>query len=460
MKTISYADAYTRTVESFADDFPIIRAFVDDLPAGPVLEVGAGAGRTLKMGLNRELYLVEKDPEMLTILSSRIRDAKYQNGTPHKREIIDSEAANTPLPSNSMAGVFLSINTLAEALPILFTMSEIHRVLMPNGRVLIINENPQVWEKLRTNGLCYSADTEYTYFLRTLPVAGNGPFSFLTEFDVRKNKESRVFSIRQELLTHSAMTSLLEATGFNVVRTLGSFVGEEFNSDSSSIMIIEAEKLNSSLPVAFPFLQEKYDGFAADYDRIVEQAEYAVLPWLLDKTADFRGLSARVLDLGCGNGVIAASLVKQGIYGKFFGIDFSSGMLEAARKRGIYSGLLQMDLSSGFPVVEHNYYDLVVACGFFEFIIDPRPTLKSIISSLAQHGRAYLTFESRGDQSLPEGVHHSPSGLIKYYYTRDELINVLTECGLKVVDLVEGDGYFSPSLKVRIPYLMATVMKA
>jgi SAM-dependent methyltransferase len=42
--------------------------------------------------------------------------------------------------------------------------------------------------------------------------------------------------------------------------------------------------------------------------------------------------SAQILDLGCGNGELARELAERGFAGQYFGLDFSSELLEVARK--------------------------------------------------------------------------------------------------------------------------------
>jgi tRNA (uracil-5-)-methyltransferase TRM9 len=41
---------------------------------------------------------------------------------------------------------------------------------------------------------------------------------------------------------------------------------------------------------------------------------------------------ARILDLGCGNGALAAALLRADFHGTYLGLDFSEGLLEEARK--------------------------------------------------------------------------------------------------------------------------------
>lgn len=53
--------------------------------------------------------------------------------------------------------------------------------------------------------------------------------------------------------------------------------------------------------------------------------------------------TAPILDAGCGGGIQAEALALLG-YGPFTGIDFSAGMLEIARAKGLYGALRRMTL--------------------------------------------------------------------------------------------------------------------
>ncbi|MCL4257950.1 MAG: class I SAM-dependent methyltransferase [Anaerolineales bacterium] len=60
--------------------------------------------------------------------------------------------------------------------------------------------------------------------------------------------------------------------------------------------------------------------------------------------------TARILDLGCGNGGVAAQLAASGHQGSYVGLDFSEGLLQAARQRlashpGYPAEFMQADLS-------------------------------------------------------------------------------------------------------------------
>jgi SAM-dependent methyltransferase len=73
-----------------------------------------------------------------------------------------------------------------------------------------------------------------------------------------------------------------------------------------------------------------YQTFAADFDATRQRLQPGVA-----RVLDMIPREARILDLGCGNGELARELARRGFAGEYVGIDFSEGLIEAARKHAI-----------------------------------------------------------------------------------------------------------------------------
>ncbi|MCS5591988.1 MAG: class I SAM-dependent methyltransferase [Gammaproteobacteria bacterium] len=73
--------------------------------------------------------------------------------------------------------------------------------------------------------------------------------------------------------------------------------------------------------------------------------------------------AARILDVGCGTGLVAQGLSKLG-YDQIDGLDFSQEMLEVARTKGIYNSLINADLTKKLSIEKESYY-MLVSCGTF-----------------------------------------------------------------------------------------------
>lgn len=111
-----------------------------------------------------------------------------------------------------------------------------------------------------------------------------------------------------------------------------------------------------------------YDEWAATYDKEMakEDQDYVgpvlaaahVLKHLGTKQID---PSLELLDAGCGTGLAGIALAQLGAK-KVDGVDLSPGMLEIARKAGVYRNLDTADLSTRL-VHSDNQYDVVCCVG-------------------------------------------------------------------------------------------------
>lgn len=108
-----------------------------------------------------------------------------------------------------------------------------------------------------------------------------------------------------------------------------------------------------------------YENWAADYDRDVNETwGYSgpdrTLYWL-QQYVEANG--ARILDAGCGTGLVAVALA-QGGFAHIDGIDYSQAMLAEAAKKGVYQTLSQMNMNEALPIATGTY-DGVTCVGTF-----------------------------------------------------------------------------------------------
>lgn len=108
-------------------------------------------------------------------------------------------------------------------------------------------------------------------------------------------------------------------------------------------------------------LQSVYNDWAASYDTDLDSLGYSapqkaanVLAQLLPPTSQ-----TRVLDAGCGTGLVGAALSRHG-FKHIDGADLSPGMLKQAAKTGAYENLKEVDLSKP---LEGTNYDAVICVG-------------------------------------------------------------------------------------------------
>ncbi|KAM0424964.1 hypothetical protein ACHAPT_009765 [Fusarium lateritium] len=113
--------------------------------------------------------------------------------------------------------------------------------------------------------------------------------------------------------------------------------------------------------------QAAYDDWAESYDNdMLGDAEDYVAPGIAGEYVK-RYLAprdigdVRILDAGCGTGLVGATLAKKGAK-HTDGIDLSSGMLQVAQRTGAYRSLSVANLSQQLDVPDHAY-DVVVCVG-------------------------------------------------------------------------------------------------
>lgn len=75
--------------------------------------------------------------------------------------------------------------------------------------------------------------------------------------------------------------------------------------------------------------------------------------------------SAKVLDAGCGTGLVAEVLAEKG-YDNMDALDYSKEMLDIAEEKGLYKEYLHVDLSKPLDMAD-NTYDAVVSAGTFTY---------------------------------------------------------------------------------------------
>jgi SAM-dependent methyltransferase len=98
----------------------------------------------------------------------------------------------------------------------------------------------------------------------------------------------------------------------------------------------------------------------------------------------------RVLDLGCGDGVLTAKLAAAGA--RVIGVDASEAMVEAARARGLDARLMDgaaLDLGGGFDAVFSN--------AALHWMLDPDAVIQGVARTLKPGGRFVGEFGGHGN---------------------------------------------------------------
>jgi SAM-dependent methyltransferase len=126
---------------------------------------------------------------------------------------------------------------------------------------------------------------------------------------------------------------------------------------------------------------------AATYDehaRFVSDLAGEILSWLDAKVGE------RILDLGCGDGVLTAKLRDRGC--DVTGVDAGADMVAAARAKG-----LDVHLIDGHDLPFAGEFDAVFSNAALHWMIRPLPVLDGVWRSLKPHGRFVAEFGGHGN---------------------------------------------------------------
>ena len=111
-------------------------------------------------------------------------------------------------------------------------------------------------------------------------------------------------------------------------------------------------------------LEERYDQWASEYDKdLTEEFDWLAPQAAADIFARHVATGAKILDAGAGTGLVGDILAPQG-YRNLYAMDLSLGMLEEARRKGLYLDLRQMTLGEELGY-ETDSFDAVISVGVF-----------------------------------------------------------------------------------------------
>jgi len=125
----------------------------------------------------------------------------------------------------------------------------------------------------------------------------------------------------------------------------------------------------------------RYDADLAEwgYDAPVRAA--AVLAALV--------LDGPVLDAGCGTGLVGAELRERGV-APLLGGDFSPVAVDAARSRGAYDDVVELDLNAPLPFPDGRFR-AAVSVGVFSYLTDSEATIRELLRVVTAGGPIVFT---------------------------------------------------------------------
>ncbi len=180
---------------------------------------------------------------------------------------------------------------------------------------------------------------------------------------------------------------------------------------------------------------------AQDHPIALLRAENAIRnPWIIQTIETQKQSSVRVLDIGCGAGLLSHRLAEKGH--EVVGIDLSIGSLEVAQKQNTGAAFLVGDASQ-IPFPDHSF-DVVCAMDLLEHVTNPQQVIKEASRVLKPNGLFFFHTFNRNWLSyliIIKGVEwfvkNAPQNMHVYslFIKPKELRVMLNQTGLSVKNI-------------------------
>lgn len=175
------------------------------------------------------------------------------------------------------------------------------------------------------------------------------------------------------------------------------------------------------------YLQQVFDAAAASFDQHLGSLQYQAPQRVAAAVRRLWGEPQALLDvadLGCGTGLSAADLRPYARH--LAGCDLSAGMLEQARRRGLYDTLVQQDLSD-FLHAHAGGLDLLVCADTLIYIGDLTPVMAAAAQALRPGGRFVFSIEALPDDDA-QPLRLQPHG--RFAHRADHVRQACSSAGL------------------------------
>ncbi len=138
-----------------------------------------------------------------------------------------------------------------------------------------------------------------------------------------------------------------------------------------------------------------------------------------------------MLDAGCGSGRYAIALASAGA-ARVVGVDVAQAMVDLARQGAAHAHVedrCEFVTTEFLEFASEERFDVVVATGYFDYLNEPLPHLKRMLTLC--RGKVFASFPKRWDVrvSLRKARIALGGGFVRFYSAR-EVIDLITRAGL------------------------------
>jgi predicted TPR repeat methyltransferase/predicted negative regulator of RcsB-dependent stress response len=149
----------------------------------------------------------------------------------------------------------------------------------------------------------------------------------------------------------------------------------------------------------------------------------------------------RVLDIGCGTGLVGDQFKQWTAGGRLDGIDFAPNMLELARKRAIYHNLILGELEQ-FLQKDGETYELLVAADTIIYLSDLTPIFTGAAKRLSPGGQFIFSAEAKNGEGWEETPKH------RFRHSESYLRELAARIGLQFVAITSSMLRFESGMPV------------
>jgi predicted TPR repeat methyltransferase len=142
-------------------------------------------------------------------------------------------------------------------------------------------------------------------------------------------------------------------------------------------------------------IADYYDDWAGTYDATLASWDYQAPKDAAALLAPHLSPKARILDVGCGTGLVADALSQHGDF-HINGIDISAVSLKLAEKRGGYEKLVCHNLQEQPLPLEDDSYDAAISVGVLTYIADAEALFRDLCRCVRADG--VIAFTQRTDR--------------------------------------------------------------